>query len=284
MNHFITDRAQYHVDRLRALHDKGWDSMTTEERREWSGDPLLVDGANLLPYVYRSDGLTLDFRTDGVVITGSGEAYIDLFDDDAFGEYATCMLHAEHIEGSCKVSVYKYTGSSSQWYDDEYIDENKLSQDIAILYNEPSEWRYAVKIEATADAKIYGLMLNRGNTVKPYVPYTPVIATDTTKGAYNYADLNRVERAVKDLSDMLGLNLVTKTDWTVWDVPNEADMKRYAENIVELRKHSTMSMPLTLVDNTFDYEKANTIERFLSAFDGVAKSMLYCGEPYCGEE
>lgn len=284
MSYFVTDRVQSNVDRLRALHDKGWNNMTVDERLEWTGDPLLVDGANLIPYVYRSDGLTLDFRTDCVVITGSGTAEIDLFDDNAFGEYATCMLHAEHIEGSCKVTVFKYSGTSSQWYDDEYIDENKLSQDIAILYNEPSEWRYAVKIEATEPVKIYGLMLNLGNAVKPYVPYTPIVPTEATRGAYNHSDLNRVEMAVRDLSDTLGLGLKTKTDWTMWDVPTEADMKRYAENLAELRKHSTMSMPLTLVDNSFDIEKANTIERFLSAFDGVIKSMLYCAEPYCGEE
>lgn len=284
MSYFITDRTQYHVDRLRALHDKGWDGMTAAEQQEWSGDPLLVDGANLLPYVYRSDGLTLDFRTDSVVITGSGEAHIDLFMDDAFGTYVTCMLHAEHIEGSCKVSVYKYTETSSQSYGEEYIDENKLSQRVNILYENPAVWKYAVKIEATADAKIYGLMLNRGNTVMPYVPYTPIVPTDATRGAYNYSDLNRVEMAVRDLSDTLGLGLVTKTDWTAWDVPNKADMERYAFNLSELRKHSTMSMSLTLVDDNFNFEKANTIERFLSAFDGVVKSMLYCGEPYCGEE
>ena len=280
---FITDRVQANIDRLYYLHDKGWDNMTAEERLEWSGDPMLVDGANLLPYAYRSDGLVLDFHTDYVVVSGTGEAYIDLFDDNVFGAYTTCMLHAEHIEGSCKVSVYKYTETSSQSYGEEYIDENKLSQRVDIFYENPAVWKYAIKIEAMTDAKIYGLMLNRGNTVKPYIPYTPVIATDATKGAYNYSDLNRVEMAVRDLSDILGLGLETKTDWTVWDVPKQADMERYAYNLSELRKHSTMSMPLSLVDDTFNFEKANTIERFLSAFDGVVKSMMYCGEPYCGE-
>ena len=68
-------------------------------------------------------------------------------------------------------------------------------------------------VESGAYARYLGVMLENGNTRHGYVPYTEILATQATKGAYNYSDLNRVERAVAEISDLGGLGLVTKTNW-----------------------------------------------------------------------
>lgn len=91
---------------------------------------------------------------------------------------------------------------------------------------------------------------------------------EAAKGAYNYADLNRVETAVAALSKALGLGLVTKTDWTKWDVPTVADMERYIGNVVAIRDAcpwdlALPSIPATM--NRLSYEGANNIEKLLQS-------------------
>lgn len=58
---------------------------------------------------------------------------------------------------------------------------------------------------------------------------------EAAKGAYNHTDMNRVEAAVAELAERLGLELTTKTDWTVWDTPLDADLDRYLANVVAVR-------------------------------------------------
>ena len=61
------------------------------------------------------------------------------------------------------------------------------------------------------------------------------------KGAYNATDLNRVGSAVKYLTDTLysmGYHVPTtaKTDWTMQDIPVQAQMEQYIENVRLLRE------------------------------------------------
>ena len=106
------------------------------------------------------------------------------------------------------------------------------------------------------------------------------------KGAYNYTDLNRVEQAVAELADDLGLVLATKTDWTERDIPTQTDISRYLANIRAIRavgapKASTPSTPTKMSKMT--YSLANNIEKILSDIQETSAAMPRCGEIYCGE-
>ena len=83
------------------------------------------------------------------------------------------------------------------------------------------------------------------------------------KGAYNYTDLNRVESTVAELSNVLSLGLVTKTDWSVLDIPTKADMERYANNLKIVRNAFLSSVAIPDVMSGLTYISANNIEKML---------------------
>ncbi len=86
------------------------------------------------------------------------------------------------------------------------------------------------------------------------------------KGAYNYTDLNRVETAVAELAEMLGLSLETKTDWQIYDAPTASDMSRYLGNVIAVVNAAmvinpqleTKTLPTSMYWLT--WETANNIE------------------------
>lgn len=107
------------------------------------------------------------------------------------------------------------------------------------------------------------------------------------KGAYNYTDFNRVERAVAELSARMDVQLETKTDWKLTDVPTYADQERYLGNISTLLRKSgsltnTPEVPRTLSGLT--YKQANDIEQILLDIEAVMNTQFVCGTVYCGEE
>lgn len=109
---------------------------------------------------------------------------------------------------------------------------------------------------------------------------------EAAKGAYNYTDLNRVERAVAEIAATLGLVLTTKTDWSMWDVPTQDDMNRYLNNIEVVRnvcpnRNNFPNMPVRMSGLTYD--TANRLEEILLLANRYADSIPRCGELYCGE-
>lgn len=89
---------------------------------------------------------------------------------------------------------------------------------------------------------------------------------EATKGAYNYTDLNRVETAVAELAPELGLSLITKTNWTLWDIPVQAEMERYLENVAAIRDAcpGNVAFPdLPGSMNNLSIDGANSIEKVL---------------------
>ena len=136
---------------------------------------------------------------------------------------------------------------------------------------------------------------------------------EAAKGAYNYTDLNRVETAVAELATELGLNLITKTNWSLWDVPVAAEMERYLGNVVSIRDACPGDIEFpTLPDSMsgLTYEGANSIEEvLLLVYQNIAEgehscvlgkfilgecvlggkipeskeSDIRCGDIYCGE-
>lgn len=114
------------------------------------------------------------------------------------------------------------------------------------------------------------------------------------KGVYSYTDLNRVESAVKRISDEMALGLTTKTDWNLPSVfsvknwPVESQMKRYLLNVSVVRKYCAVTIPLPTSMDRLTWQGANDIERVLSLcmerVEGIKQTYRYSGEFYAGEE
>lgn len=106
------------------------------------------------------------------------------------------------------------------------------------------------------------------------------------KGAYNYTDLNRVESAVAEIAEALGMELTTKTDWSMWDAPTQADMTRYLDNIEAVKNgcpsgKNLPDVPIRMSGLTFS--TANRLEEILLMAARSTDSIPRCGEIYCGE-
>jgi hypothetical protein len=126
-------------------------------------------------------------------------------------------------------------------------------------------------------------------------PEEQVEWSGTMKGAYSHADMNRVEGAVKLLSQRftaLGYPYFpeVKTDWKDTDLPTRADMDRYFGNVEGLRNLvgifvSTPPVPST--GNRLDYIMANHLEKNLMDLDRVytnlTQSWSESGEIHAGE-
>jgi hypothetical protein len=141
-------------------------------------------------------------------------------------------------------------------------------------------------IQAGASARFRGAMLEIGSKRSEFVPYTEIMPTDATKGAYNYSDMNRVERAAAELSYLYGLCLDTKIDWDVWSVPQASDMVRYITNIKKIRSatikpNNNVSAPETM--DGLSYNDANNIEKILLAAHENTDTICRVGELFSGE-
>lgn len=119
-----------------------------------------------------------------------------------------------------------------------------------------------------------------------YVPHTEILPNAVTKGAYNYSDLNRVERAVAELSVLYGLNLETKTDWGMWDVPTAKDSVRYVTNIKKIRQAAWNRSSVAVAPDSLsgmNFSDANNIEKILLAAHEHADRVYRVGELFSGE-
>lgn len=296
----ITDRSQENIDRLKELNAIGWKNMTPDEQAEWSGEPT-DDTANLFATgTYIPSGVNLEYQNQAVVATA--------FWDGVYLYAASIVGSAKKFEGktlTLSVDAVSTLGGGTPnivayWYDSngyEYAGGSLSgagSVSFAVTENTAARAYLALYIYVTTDTsvsagaitKYWGLMLNEGSSRRPYIPYSAILPTRATKGAYNYSDLNRVELAVAELSKLFGIKLVTKTDWGPWDVPVQADMARYLSNIRALRdfcpnKKDLPVLPESLYSMT--YATANAIETILAAAADYVQQSYRCGELYCGE-
>lgn len=284
MKGLITDRTQRNVYRRKELSSKGWSKMTQAERAEWLGDPLTATGVNLFAYGrYDSSTVELKYRSEEILATTTtGGIYlyaISIIGEATHFENKTYTFSANSItafgNGTPQLAIY--------WHDEngyEYAGAS-LSSAGSITFN-TAEWpntnarKYLAvyvyvttheTVEAGAYASFKGVMLENGAIRHTYVPYTEILPTLATKGAYNYSDLNRVERAVAEISDRAGLGLTTKTDWDMWDIPTVTEMNRYLGNIAKIRTElvtetNVPAAPLSM--NNLTYNEANNIELILS--------------------
>lgn len=114
------------------------------------------------------------------------------------------------------------------------------------------------------------------------------------KGAYNYTDLNRIGNTVKYLADALNssgrsVTVVAKRDWTVADIPTNAQMTAFLNDLTLLKRNYsgiTLAVPTSM--NNLDFETANRIEQILvavmDAFNFENAEFVRCGYATCGVE
>lgn len=301
MRGLITDREQLHVDRRKALSAKGWQNMTAEERAEWLGDPFATTGVNLLSCgPYYSSVVELKYKRDAIVATTSvGGVYlyaISIIGAAANYEGKTFTLSADHIGtvdgGKPQIALYWHDDNGYEFAGASLTEAGSVT--FTISENTGSRAYLAMYVYVTTDAiveagavsRFCGVMLENGSVRHDYVPYAEVLATQTTKGAYNYSDLNRVERAVAEISDLFDMGLITKTDWVMWDVPTVSDMERYLNNIARIREvcsyqEGVPDLPSDM--NGLTYTAANNIEKILSAAYAKSLSEYRLDDLFCGE-
>lgn len=298
----ITDRSQWNVDRLKELSAKGWNNMTPAEQAEWSGDPMLANGgANLIPKTENyAAGVSIKYRDDAIIATSNWDGsyvYAIMVIGPAAkyeGKTFTFSLDSFYSSGggTPQAALYWHDANGYEFAGASLSDAGSVT--FTITENTGARENLALYLYATTDASITAgafiryerLMLELGDTRHEYVPYYAILPTTATKGAYNYSDMNRVETAVAELADMAGMVLETKTNWTVWDIPKEADLSRYLGNIAALRSRFPIpdEYPETPTSmNHLTYTVANNIERIVLAIAEAMENSIHSGEIYSGE-
>lgn len=277
----ITDRTQRNVYRRKELSAKGWAGMTTEERAEWLGNPFDATGANLFKSgEYYGTTVDLKYWNKEIVATakvaGTYLYAISIIGKASDYENKIFTLSAEGFVSPAKIEIFWHDGNGYDYAGGTLLSAGSTIVDTLTFPNVNNReylaaYMYVTQNTAVAVGKTvrFGkVMLENGIEKHEYMPYTEILPTLATKGAYNYSDFNRVERAVAEISDRAGFGLVTKTNWTMWDIPTEAEMTRYLGNVATIRQQlanraTVPEAPTTM--NNFTYEKANNIELILSA-------------------
>lgn len=116
------------------------------------------------------------------------------------------------------------------------------------------------------------------------------ITNDTDKAYIDYNDLNRVEEAVKYLSDILFkynyINRVNIKTWSIDEFRKQEDCERIKENF-NILKEAYFYKFETPDFKWEDIEEANEIERILYnthlIIKGMEESFIHSGVAQCGQ-
>lgn len=269
----ITDRTQANVQRLAQLSGRAFTAMTAAEQAEWSGNPLTAydagytEAVNLLP----PTGVNVKVRRGSITADATGTIVIGSAADFA-GE--TVTLSAEMMTSGGSLTLLWSDGAAAG---------GSLSAAGSVTVTLGAATASKQLVLSVAPGYYSRVMLELGRERHDYVPYTEILPTAATKGAYNYSDLNRVERAVRDIAEAVGLTLTTKTDWSVWDVPTVSDVARYLGNIAALRDACGVDAVLPEDMDRFTYSEANTLERVLLECNARVDAVLRSGDILTGE-
>lgn len=276
----ITDREQSNVDRRNALAKKGWHGMTDAERAEWTGNIYTADLAgytgavNLLPY----SGSAITVKNKTVVVPADCYWYIGSSTD--FENKTVTVSAEEVIDGSLELRLCWSNGEAEI----EHIDNLVGIGSKTISLGAAPEGATMLAMYITA-GEFVGVMLEFGDTRHPYVPYTPALPTNARRGAYNYDDLKRIERAIEEISEELGMS-APQGNWTEWDMPKQADTERILLNIKHVRDvvgslANTPDLPTSM--RYLSYDKANNIEKVLSDAAKKLAVVPRAGDIFCNE-
>lgn len=115
------------------------------------------------------------------------------------------------------------------------------------------------------------------------------------KGAYNASDLNRVGAAVEYVAGRFNdlgysVEVKTKQNWLVSDIPKQEQMTAYLDSVSYLRSVASVfpTTPDVPVDmDGLTYTEANNIEQILldlsTIINNIIDAWFYSGEVYSGE-
>lgn len=294
----VTDREQANVDRLKALKAKGWANMTDSEKAEWSGNPHLFPVANWMPHGPNYPaGVEITYRGDSIVATAVWDGmYVyatSIIGDAADFEGKTVTLSVESMVatdgGTPQLLLYWHDENGAEYAGGPMTEAGSMT--ITLSENAGNRAHLAMYIYVATDVGISAgaivrynkVMLELGETAHEYVPYYEIVPTAATKGGYNYADLNRVERAVAEISNIYDLGLVTKTDWAAWDMPTQGDLERYISNIELIREYWVPDAMTPSNMAKLTYVGANNIEKVLSKALSDTEMAYRSGDLLTGE-
>ena len=279
MKGLITDRTLRNVARRNELATKGWANMTTDERAEWLGDPMVATGVNLLPCgPFYSSVVSLKYRNAEIVATATAPgtylyaiSIIGPAANYAGKKFTLSVDQVVKTAGVAQLALYWHDDNGFEYAGASLVGAGSVTFDTAQFPNAEGRAYLALyvyvttaeQVTAGTTTRFVGVMLENGEVRHEYVPYTEILSTLATKGAYNYSDLNRVERAVSEISDLAGLGLATKTDWGMWDIPTTSDMSRYLNNVKAIKTKYNINIALPDSMNQLTYETANNIEKIL---------------------
>lgn len=100
---------------------------------------------------------------------------------------------------------------------------------------------------------------------------------ETDKAYISYKDLNRIEEAVKYLTDTLNkysyiATTNNKTNWSIEDIRTQEECNRIKQNFEKLKKAISYNLTIPAFDWN-DIQEANRIEKILVDIDSAIKSM-----------
>lgn len=200
--------------------------------------------------------------------------------------------------GNLVIGLYSRFGDSTYW-------DNVMVVDLTETFgagNEPTkEWCDANIVYTTSIAddnapmQCGELIFDRTAQDASYARQTQSSADVDLKGAYNASDLNRIECNCAYLADYLtklgyACTIVTKTDWTMQDIPWLVEhINRIRYNVIKIVNCfiKQPNAPKIIVDGFMDYQKANNLEQCLQLtydfIDAMLQETPRCDEYFCGE-
>ena len=320
IENLITDRTSDDVARWRNLHDKGFASMNKAEQAEWVGNPIEVSKETNIVVNLMHDNMgsfsslsRVAWEGDDLVVTSvNGGTY--QYAKIAIGEAAdfegtdiTISFDSFTVKGVGNPRIRAY------WLAEDGRSYTEIANGImvapgTITFNtgeNVDNHRYfsvfvyssVAETQPVGDGVRYkNLMVERGSVKHEFVPYYEKVPTPAVKGSYGASDMNRVENAVKALSERLNelgykhTPPTVKTNWGYDSVPTVADFNRYFGNVDLLRR--AIALPITTpatptTRERLTHDRANNLEKILvdinTVTTNIQKTWCYAGDMFAGE-
>lgn len=113
--------------------------------------------------------------------------------------------------------------------------------------------------------------------------------SSNTKGAFNYFDLNRIEKNTIYVADLFrqvygfSLNLKTKTNWNKKEIPTINDINRIRNNVLKISEEINIDGFNEIeFSKTMNYTKANILEKNLLLIKNALENYKNNGIPIIG--
>ena len=113
--------------------------------------------------------------------------------------------------------------------------------------------------------------------------------SSNTKGAFNCSDLNRIENNTIYVANLFeevygfSLNLVTKTNWSIEDIPTINEINRIRNNILRISQEISIEDFQSIeFSKTMNYMKANALEYDLYLIKNLLENYRDNGIPIVG--